>query len=407
MDMRFGTIIGQGMRALRRNRLRSSLTILGISIGIAAVVCVVAIGNAGSAQIQTLMDNLGENFIWIEAGNRNVRGVRTGTGATKTLVLEDMHAILREVALVRTCTPQVDTRVQVVYGNQNWSTVFRGFSPEYFRIKRWNVIQGVPFDLNAVEAAAPVCVLGQTVKQILFGNQDPIGATIRIQSVPFQVIGVLEPKGMTAFGSDQDDTILVPYTTGQKKLAGYTWLNDILCSAVAPEAVPPAKDQITSLLRERHRIGPGQDDDFSIRNPEEQLQTQMEASRTMTLLLVSIGSVSLLVGGIGIMNVMLVSVTERTREIGVRMAVGATESQVQMQFLGEAVMLCLTGGVAGVLLGVLGTNLIGQILGWPTKLSVDALIAAALFSVAVGVFFGYYPARKAAKLDPIEALRYE
>jgi putative ABC transport system permease protein len=209
-----------------------------------------------------------------------------------------------------------------------------------------------------VEASASVAVIGQTVKQYLFGDQDPIGATIRIKNVPFQVIGVLEPKGMTAFGSDQDDTILVPYTTGQKKLARYTWLNDILCSAISAEAVAPAKAQIMVLLRERHRIGPGQDDDFNIRNPEEQLQTRMEANRTMTLLLISIGSVSLFVGGIGIMNVMLVSVTERTREIGVRLAVGATESHVQIQFLGEAVILCLCGGAAGVLLGVLGSNLI-------------------------------------------------
>jgi putative ABC transport system permease protein len=403
----FGTILAQGLRALGRNRLRSTLTMLGIAIGIAAVVCVVAIGNAGSQQIQTLMENLGENLVWIEAGNRNVRGVRTGSQSTKTLVPADMDAILREIPLIKACTPQVDTRVQVVYGNQNWSTTFRGFSPEYFRIKRWNVTEGVPFDQYAVDAAANVCVLGQTVRSFLFGNQDPIGATIRIKSVPFLVIGVLEPKGMTAFGSDQDDTILVPYTTGQKKLAGYTWLNDILCSAVSPEAVKPAQDQVAALLRERHRIGPGQDDDFSIRNPEDQLQAQLEASRTMTVLLVSIGSVSLLVGGIGIMNVMLVSVTERTREIGVRLAVGATERHVQLQFLGEAVTLCLAGGAAGVLLGATGTVLLGRALGWPLQFSAGALGVALLFSIVVGLFFGYYPAKKASSLDPIEALRYE
>lgn len=405
--MRLNTIAGQGLRALARNRLRSALTILGISIGIAAVVCVVAIGNAGSEQIQTMMENLGENFVWIEAGNRNVGGVRTGTQGTKTLVLADMEAILREIPLIKTCTPQVNTRVQIVYGNQNWSTNFRGFGTEYFRIKRWNVVEGIPYDQEMVGAAANVCVLGETVRSILFGRENPVGATVRIKNVPFQVIGVLEAKGMTAFGSDQDDTILVPYTTGQKKLAGYTWLNDILCSAVSPEAVKPAQEQVGLLLRERHRIGPGQDDDFNIRNPEEQLQAQMEANRTMTVLLVSIGAVSLLVGGIGIMNVMLVSVTERTREIGVRLAVGATESHVQLQFLGEAVMLCLTGGAVGVLLGVAGTEALSRILGWPTKLSVEALVIAGLFSVAIGIFFGYYPAQKAAKLDPIEALRYE
>jgi putative ABC transport system permease protein len=405
--MSFASLIGQGLRALARNRLRSALTMLGIAIGIAAVVCVVALGNAGAEQIQQLMENLGENFIWIEAGNRNVGGVRTGTQGTRTLVLADMEAILKQIPLVKTCTPQVDTRVQVVYRNQNWSTVFRGFSPEYFRIKRWRVVQGVPFDQDAVDGAANVCVLGETVRSLLFGNEDPVGATMRIQNVPFQVIGVLERKGMTAFGSDQDDTILVPYTTGQRKLVGRTWLNDILCSAISPEAVKPAQDQVVALLRERHRIGPDQGDDFSIRNPEEQLQTQLEASRTMTLLLVSIGAVSLLVGGIGIMNVMLVSVTERTREIGVRLAVGATEAQVQFQFLGEAVMLCLAGGATGVLLALAGNAAVSQFLGWPTKLSLEALVTAGVFSIAVGVFFGYYPARKAASLDPIEALRYE
>lgn len=405
--MRFRTLIGQGFRALARNRLRSSLTILGVAIGIAAVVCVVAIGNAGSSQIQTLMENLGENLIWIEAGNRNVGGVRTGAQGSKSLVLADMDAILREVPLIKTCTPQVDTRVQIVYGNQNWSTTFRGFSPEYFRIKRWNTSVGVAFDQEMVEMAANVCVLGQTVRGILFGNEDPIGATVRIKNVPFKVIGVLEAKGMTAYGTDQDDTILVPYTTGQKKLAGYTWLNDILCSAISPEAVKPAQAQAVALLRERHRLGPGQGDDFNIRNPEEQLQVQLEANRTMTVLLVSIGAVSLLVGGIGIMNVMLVSVTERTREIGVRLAVGATEGHVQLQFLGEAVMLCLAGGAAGILLGVAGTASLSQILGWPTKISMEALLIAVLFSIAIGLFFGFYPARKASKLDPIEALRFE
>jgi len=405
--MHMRTIAGQALRALGRNRLRSALTILGIAVGIGAVVCVVAIGDAGSEQIQLQLLNLGENLVWIEAGSHNVRGVRTGSGGTKSLVMADLTAIQREVPLIKTCSPQVDSRVQVVYANQNWLTVYRGVSPEYFRIKRWNIADGSAFEQTAVDQADNVCVIGVTIRQILFGTEDAIGKTIRIKGVPFTVIGVLEPKGMSSFGSDQDDTLLMPYTTAQRKIAGITWLNDILCSAESPATVRIAGEQVSVLLRERHRLRPEQDDDFSIRNPEEQMQAQLEASRTMTMLLISVGAVSLLVGGIGIMNVMLVSVTERTREIGVRMAVGATEQQVQMQFLSEAVMLCLAGGAAGVLLGAGGTVVLGQTLGWPMRLSVDALIVAILFSILVGVFFGYYPAQKASRLDPIEALRYE
>lgn len=405
--MHWRTISGQALRALGRNRLRSALTILGIAVGIGAVVCVVAIGDAGSEQIQLQLLNLGENLVWIEAGSHNVRGVRTGAGGTKSLVMADLAAIQREVPLIKACSPQVDSRVQIVYANQNWQTVYRGVSPEYFQVKRWNIAEGSAFDEAAVEQADNVCVIGLTIRQILFGAEDAIGKTIRIKNVPFTVVGVLEPKGMSGFGSDQDDTLLMPYTTAQRKIAGITWLNDIMCSAESPATVKVAGEQITALLRERHKLRSDQDDDFNIRNPEEQMQAQLEASRTMTLLLVSVGAVSLLVGGIGIMNVMLVSVTERTREIGVRMAVGATEQQVQMQFLSEAVMLCLAGGAAGVLLGTGGTVLLGQTLGWPMRLSVDALTVAILFSILVGVSFGYYPAQKAARLDPIEALRYE
>jgi len=401
------TLLAQGWKAIGRNRLRSSLTILGIAIGIGAVVCVVAIGNAGSEQIQQRLMNLGENLVWVEAGGRNVAGVRTGTQNTKSLIFADLEAIVREVPLIRTCAPQVDARAQVVYGNQNWATQFRGVTPDYLSIRRWSVATGAVFDQQAVDAAANVCLLGETVRRSLFGNDDPSGATIRIRNIPFTVIGTLVPKNVSGFGQDQDDTVFLPYTTAQKKLAGKTWLDDIMCSAVSPQAAQAATIQVASLLRERHRIQPGQDDDFNIRNPEEQIQAQLAASETMTLLLVAIAAVSLLVGGIGIMNVMLVSVTERTREIGVRMAVGATEAQVQLQFLGEALMLCLSGGAAGVLLGVAGTVVLGRTLGWPMSLSLGALFTAALFSAAIGVFFGYYPARKAAALDPIEALRYE
>lgn len=402
------TLIQQGLRTLGRNRMRSSLTILGVAVGIAAVVCVVAIGNAGTQQIQANLENLGENFVWLEAGNRNVGGVRTGARGTKTLVVADMEAILQQVPLMKRCSPQVDSRTQVIAGNQNWNTTYRGVSPEYFQIKRWTIAQGAPFDQYMVEQGAKVVVIGQTVRNYLFpNNEDPIGRTIRVRDVPFTVIGVLGLKGSTGFGDDQDDTILLPYTTAQRRLAGITWLNDILCSAISADAVRPAGVMAAAVLRERHRIRPGEDDDFSIRNPEERIQVQLQASRTMSLLLMAVGSVSLVVGGIGIMNVMLVSVTERTREIGVRMAVGATEQEVQAQFLGEAVMLCVAGGVAGVLLGVAGTFTLGRTLGWPMALSLDALAIAGLFSLVLGVTFGFYPAKKAAGLDPIDALRYE
>jgi len=400
-------LIQQGLRTLGRNRLRSSLTVLGVAVGIAAVVCVVAIGNAGSEQIQKNLENLGENFVWIEAGNRSVGGIRSGARGTKTLVLSDMEAIVKQVPLIKACSPQVDTRVQIVFGNQNWSTTYRGVSPEYFRIKRWSLAEGQAFDQNMTEQGANVVVLGETVKKYLFPEGDAIGRTVRVRAVPFTVVGVLAPKGVTSFGSDQDDTILLPYTAGMRRLSGVTWLDDVLCSAITAEAVKPAGLMVAGVLRERHRIRSGDDDDFSIRNPEDQIQVQLEASRTMAMLLISIGSVSLLVGGIGIMNVMLVSVTERTREIGVRMAVGATEGEVRWQFLGEAVLLCIAGGVVGVLLGLLGTFTLGKTLGWPMALSLEALVIAGMFSLVMGVTFGFYPAKKAASLDPIDALRYE
>ena len=405
--MRIRTILGQGLRALARNRLRSSLTILGVAIGIGAVVCVVAIGNAGSAQIQQHLENLGDNLIWIEAGSRTVDGRRTGPRNVKTLVVDDVDAILREVPLIKSCSAHTDSRVQVVYGNQNWNLMASGATPEFLQIRRWRMATGAMFSHEAVERAANVCVLGATTRQWLFPNEDPIGKTIRVANVPFTVIGTLEPKGMSSTGRDQDDNLIMPFTTMSRKIEGMTWLEDLMCSAVSTEAIKPASDQITLLLRQRHRIQPDQLDDFSIRSPEDQIQAQLNASRTMTLLLVAVGSVSLLVGGIGIMNVMLVSVTERTREIGVRLAVGATEAQVQTQFLSEAIMLCMMGGAVGLLFGAGGTFLLSSTLGWAMKLSVEALTVATLFSIAIGVFFGYYPAQKAARLDPIAALRYE
>jgi putative ABC transport system permease protein len=393
--------------SLLRNKLRSSLTVLGITIGIAAVICVVAIGKAGQARVEQQLQNLGDNFVWIEAGGRAVNGVRTGPRGTKTLTFGDAVAIKNQVPLIKNVSPNVDGSVQVVYGNQNWFTTFRGVSPEYFDIKRWTIEQGAVFVQDDVDQAADVCVIGRTVRRQLFGVEDPIGKVIRLRSLPCKVVATLESKGLSLSGQDQDDTILLPYSTAQKKLLGITWLDDILCSAISQDVVKLAGQQIAALLRERHHLRPEEEDDVNIRNPEDVIQAQLEASHTLTLLLIAIASISLIVGGIGIMNVMLVSVTERTREIGVRVAVGATEEAIQLQFLGESVMLSMVGGAAGVLVGIVGSFFVGRTLGWPMEMSVEAVILAVLFSIAVGVFFGYYPARKASRLDPIEALRYE
>jgi putative ABC transport system permease protein len=400
-------LLGAASWALLRNKIRSLLTVLGITIGIAAVICVVAIGKAGQVRVEQQLNNLGDNFVWIEAGGRAVNGVRTGPRGTKSLTLADAIAIEKQIPLIKSVSANVDASAQVIYGNQNWFTTFRGVSPEYFEIKRWIVEQGAVFSQDDVDRAADVCVIGRTIRDQLFGIEDPIGRVIRLRTLPCRVIATLKPKGLSVSGQDQDDTIILPYTTAQKKIMGITWLDDILCSAVSQNVVKLAGQQAGALLRERHRLRPDEEDDFNIRNPEDIIQAQLEASRTLTLLLVSIASISLVVGGIGIMNVMLVSVTERTREIGVRVAVGATEGAIQFQFLGESVMLSLVGGAAGILVGVAGSFFVGRALAWPMEMSAEAILLAVLFSIAVGVFFGYYPARKASRLDPIEALRYE
>jgi putative ABC transport system permease protein len=405
--MNHRALLASSVWALLRNKMRSLLTVLGIMIGIAAVICVVAIGNAGQQRVEQQMNNLGDNFVWIEAGGRAVNGVRTGTHATPTLTLADAVAIKDQVPLIKSVSPNVDGSTQIIFGNQNWYTSYRGVAVEYFDIKRWTIDEGTMFSQDDVDHAADVCVIGRTVREQLFGADNPIGQVARVKGLPCRVIGVLHPKGLSVSGQDQDDTILMPYTTVMKKIKGAPWLDDILCSAVSPDAVKLAGKQAGALLRDRHHLRPDAPDDFNIRNPEDIIQAQLEASRTMTILLVAIASISLVVGGIGIMNVMLVSVTERTREIGVRVAVGATEEAIQLQFLGESVMLSLVGGGAGVLLGVIGTLVIGSTLGWPMQMSLKAVVVAALFSVGVGVFFGYYPARKASLLDPIEALRFE
>ena len=405
--MDYLALIQAALGALLRNKTRSLLTVLGITIGIAAVICVVAIGNAGQKQVEQQLNNLGDSLVWIEQGGRAVNGVRTGTHASPTLTVADAVAIKNQISLIKSVAPNIDGPIQIVYGNQNWFTSYHGVGVAYFEIKRWFIDQGAAFSQEDVATSADVCVIGRTVRDQLFGPEDAIGKVIRVNGIPCKVIATLQPKGLSVSGQDQDDTILLPYTTGMKKIKGANWLNDILCSAVSQDVVKLAGQQAAALLRDRHHLRPEQEDDFNIRNPEDIIKAQLEASRALTLLLIAVASVSLIVGGIGIMNVMLVSVTERTREIGVRIAVGATEEAIQLQFLGESVMLSLVGGAAGVVLGIAGSFLIGKAFGWPMEMSPVSILIAVFFSVAVGVFFGYYPARKASLLNPIEALRYE
>jgi putative ABC transport system permease protein len=405
--MEFTTTLRMAFRALGRNKMRTALTMLGVIIGVAAVICTVAIGEGATQRIQTAIANMGANMVWIEAGGMNLNGVRTGNGATKTLTLEDLKAIVGQIRLVSHVTPQVDTRAQVVFSNQNWYTSMRGISPDYLFVRKLAVDRGTFFGQDEIDRAENVCVLGHTVANILFLNDDPMGQTIRVANQPCKVIGLVEAKGQSATGQDQDDLILMPYTTVQKKIKGINWLDDIWASAISPEVVPEAEREITDLLRERHHIRPGQPDDFNIRHPVEIANAMADSARIMEILLASIASIALLVGGIGIMNIMLVSVTERTREIGVRMAVGASEKAVQMQFLSEAIVMSLMGGAIGLVFGLVGSVLVARILQWPTTVPLSAILIAFMVSAGVGIFFGYYPARKAVNLDPIEALRYE
>jgi len=347
-------------------------------------------------------------MLFVSSGTVNRGGLRLGWGQTKTLVYNDMKAILRECPAVKEAAPGSSTTAQIVFGNDNWFTNVQGTEPQYFDIRSWSIEAGASFTQSDSDSAADVAVIGSSVRQNLFGATDPLGQTIRIKNLPFKVVGVLTSKGQSAaMGQDQDDVIFVPITTLQRKLTGETWLRFIVVSAVSQQASYAAQDEITALLRDRHRIRAGQDDDFQVRNLADIAQLADQSSRVMTLLLASIASVSLIVGGIGIMNIMLVSVTERTREIGIRMAIGATEQDVQRQFLIEAVVLSLIGGAAGILFGVGSSLLITKGLGWAVLVSPMAIVAAVIFSAAVGIFFGFYPARKAARLDPIEALRFE
>ncbi len=395
-------------RALARNKMRTVLTMLGIIIGVGAVIALVGIGQGADQTVQQQIANLGSNMLFVSSGSRNLGGLRLGWGATKTLVRDDVTAMVKECPAVAEAAPGTQTSAQVVYENDNWGTRITGTTPEYFDIRTWAFQSGVSFTQDDVTTAANVAVIGDTVRENLFAVTEPVGKTIRIGNLPFLVVGVLVAKGQSpAMSEDQDDTIIVPLTTLQKKITGQPWLRFVMVSAKSHSASYAAQQQIEALLRDRHRIRPEQPNDFSVNNLADLADLASEASKVMTALLASIAGVSLLVGGIGIMNIMLVSVTERTREIGVRMAIGATEGDVQRQFLVEAVVMSLIGGAAGIVVGVGASLLIASTAGWPILISGGAIAGAAAIAMAIGIFFGYYPAQKAARLDPIEALRYE
>jgi putative ABC transport system permease protein len=396
------------LRAIRRNKVRSALTMLGVIIGVASVIAMIALGSGARAVIDEQIQSQGTTLIYLSAGSWGGRGMaRGGSGSVTTLTLDDAEAIVREVPTIARWTPNVRGRAQVIAGNSNWNTSIEGGNEDFLAVRGWPVGQGANLTPRDVLVAEKVCLLGATVADTLFPDQDPVGQIVRVRNMPFRVLGVLARKGQGQWGQDQDDFVLAPWTTVQKKLLGITHLHQVSFNAVSTELTEPTAVAITRLMRARHRIASPEDDDFTVRTVEEMAATRVQMASTMTGLLMSVASVSLLVGGIGIMNIMLVSVTERTREIGVRMAVGARTGDVLKQFLAEAVALSLVGGLAGIALGVGVSQAITKSLGWPVLITASSILVAFAFSAAVGIFFGFYPARKAADLDPIEALRYE
>ncbi len=398
------------IRALRVNKMRSALTMLGIIIGVGAVIAMVAVGTGASQKISEQISSMGSNLLIILPGSTTSGGVRMGAGTQPTLSMGDSDAILKECPAVQDVAPIQSGVAQIVYGHLNWSTGVVGTTPGMLNVRDWELAAGRAFTPQDVKSATKVALLGQTVVDNLFGDQNPVGQTIRIKNVPFTVIGVLSPKGQSAQGQDQDDTILIPVTTAQKKLFGTQFpgmVRIIMVKAKSAADLSPAEGQITDLLKQRHHIGQKQDNDFTVRNLTQIMQAAEQSTKVMTLLLGAIASVSLLVGGIGIMNIMLVSVTERTREIGIRMAIGAKTWDIRLQFIIEALTLSLIGGVIGIIAGVSTSMVISSMSGWPTIVSPLSIVMAFGFSGFIGIFFGFYPAYKASLLNPIDALRYE
>ncbi|HUM16316.1 MAG TPA: ABC transporter permease [Candidatus Nitrosotalea sp.] len=410
--MKVGATVQMAAAALQTNRVRTALTALGVIIGVGAVVTMMAIGAGAQARVAEQIRSLGSNLIIVLSGSITSGGVRLGSGSQLTVTEDDARAIQRDVPGIDVAAPTMRGAVQVVFGNSNWSTALQGVTPEYFQARDWEVASGRSLTQDDVDGAGKVVVLGQTVADNLFGATDPVGQTVRIKAAPFTVVGVLTRKGQSTRGEDQDDTLMIPLSTAKKKVLGVSQANarsvgSILVKVTDPARMSEAEAEIRRLLRERHHLQPGQDDDFATRNLSELLASQEAASRVLSLLLAAVAAVSLVVGGIGIMNIMLVSVTERTREIGLRRAVGARRRDILSQFLIEAVFVSLAGGIIGIGVGIIGSYAIGYVFQWSVLVSWSAVVPAFLFAGAVGIFFGYYPARKASRLKPIEALRYE
>jgi len=405
--MKIRTLVKLALQAIKKNKMRATLTMLGIIIGVAAVIVMVAIGSGARARIRSQINNLGTNMIVITPGSANTAGVSQGAQAFPTLSLDDVTKIRAEAQYVTAVSPVVVSRSQVVAQSGNWRTMINGVDTDYQTIRDWQTADGAFFGAGDVRSQRAVAVIGHTVAQKLFGDNEPVGQDIQIAKAPFKIVGVLTTKGQTAAGTDSDDVIFVPYTTAATRLNGKNRIPQIVASAGSEQEIPAAQDEIRGLVRESHRLSSGDEDDFTVRNQTDLAQAAESSTRVMTLLLAAIASISLLVGGIGIMNIMLVSVTERTREIGIRLAIGARGSDVLTQFLVESIVMGILGGAIGLAAGVTGAKVLGHFTGWETVISPIVMLIAIGFSGAVGVFFGYYPARKAAALNPIQALRYE
>jgi len=406
--MKISNLIKVAYRSLSKNKMRTFLTMLGIIIGVASVIAMLAIGQGSKQNVQASIASLGTNTIMIFPGSSNQGGVRGAAGSTTTLTVDDVETIRARCDMINHITPIAQKRGQAIYGSQNWNTMIVGAYDDYFYCRNLNLQSGNKYTVADEHAAAKVCVIGQTVITNLFGeNANPIGQTIRINQIPFKIIGTLEKKGQNTFGQDQDDIVIAPFNTVFKRMLNSTNVSMIIASAISQESIDDASKQIHPVLRERHKLLPNDDDDFTIRTQSDIANIFGSISKVMTILLATIASISIIVGGIGIMNIMLVSVTERTREIGIRLAVGAKGRDVLLQFMIEAIFIGLLGGAIGILLGVLISVAVGTLAGWPITITLFSILLSSIFSAAVGVFFGWYPARKAANLNPIDALRYE